>query len=102
MLDLDILFKYIVTGGGAIIAYFFKSIHKSFKDQEEKVANMQNRLSKLDNKVELIDNNSSAQIEKLEDLSKIQFDQLHQEIGELKSYVNSINNNIQELVKSII
>jgi phage shock protein A len=63
---------------------------------------MQNEISKLENKVELIDNNNSAQIEKLEDLSKIQFDQLHQEIGELKSYVNSINKNIQELVKSII
>jgi len=102
MLDLDSLFKYMVTGGGAVVAYFFKSIHNGIKEQERKVEIMQIELSKLENRLELIDNKTSTQVERLEELSKIQFDQLHIEINELKTYVNSINTNIQELVKSML
>lgn len=102
MLDLDSLFKYIVTGGGMVIAYFFKNIHSGIKDQEKKVETMQIELSKLENRLELVDNKTSAQVEKLEELSKMQFDQLHMEINELKTSINTINSNIQELVKSII
>jgi peptidoglycan hydrolase CwlO-like protein len=102
MLDLDSLFKYIVTGGGAIIAYFFKSIHNGIKAHEGKVEDLQVNLSKLENRLELVDNKTSVQVEKLEDLSKMQFDQLHMEISDLKKSINTINVNIQELVKSKI
>ncbi len=102
MLDLDSLFKYVVTGGAAVIAYFFKNIHNGIKDHEGKVEGLQMNLSKLENRLELVDNKTSVQVEKLEDLSKMQFDQLHMEISDLKKSINTINVNIQELVKSKI
>jgi len=102
MLDLDSLFKYVVTGGAAVVAYFFKSIHKGIKDHESKVEGLQINMSKLENRLELVDNKTSVQVEKLEELSKMQFDQLHMEIRDLKKSINIINVSIQELVKGKI
>ena len=99
MLDLDSLFKYVVTGGAAVVAYFFKSIRKGIKDHESKVEGLQINMSKLENRLELVDNKTSVQVEKLEELSKMQFDQLHLEIRDLKKSINIINVSIQELVK---
>ena len=56
-------------------------------------------MSKLENRLELVDNKTSVQVEKLEELSKMQFDQLHLEIRDLKKSINIINVSIQELVK---
>ena len=99
MTEFDDFFKYIVTGGGAIIAYFFKSFHKGIKDQERKVERMDEKLSKVENNVNMIDSQYAQKIEQLEKMNKLQFDQLHDEIKELKIAISGINVSIQELLK---
>ena len=100
MLDQESLFKYVVTAGGGVIAYFVKAFHRGIKDQEKKVERLGNKISQVENKLEIIDTQTSSKIDKLEQLSKIQFDQLHMEISDLKSNINSIDDNIKELIRS--
>lgn len=93
-------FQYIVIAGGGVIAYFFKNILTGVKQQEVKIDLMEKELAKFEGKIYLIDSQTSSKIEKLEELSKVQFEQLHTEIGDLKAHINEMNTSIRELIKA--
>jgi peptidoglycan hydrolase CwlO-like protein len=100
MTDFKDFFEYIFLVGGGVIAYFIKNVLKGIKDQEKKIEEIEGKVVKLEGKIYLVDSQTSSKIEKLEELSKVQFNQLHVEINDLKNYINNINVNIQELIKS--
>lgn len=104
----------LVAGGVlAFLAYAGKALHNKFlklidrveeleKEQREDALYIKQIEKDYQNEVKRVESEVSTKFDSLQELSRLQFDQLHSDINDLKSAVGDINKNIQNLFKSIV
>ena len=110
------LINYIELAAGgvlAFLAYTGKSLHNKFlklvdrveeleKEQREDALNIKQIEKDYQAELRRFESEVSSKFENTQELSKMQFDQLHMEMRGLKKSVDDFNTSIKEIFKQIV
>jgi Fic family protein len=89
---LDIIFASIF----AILGYFIKDIHSSFKDHkrcsDQQHLQFSEEVGKLKGKVEMVQQQATNDINRIEQLTQLKLDQISKDVSELSKFLHQYIN----------